>query len=184
MEATSSVAFFMIMPKNIECKAKHDNLSKIEDILVSLNARYVGLDHQIDTYFNVHHGRLKLREGTIENALIHYERENVATAKLSNVILYQHQPDTQLKAALTKALGVKTVVDKQRKIYYVDNVKIHLDEVLHLGTFIEIEAIDSTDQIAIETLQKQCDQFIQLFNIQPADFCSESYSDMLYEKNL
>ena len=54
---------------NIEIKARCKDLSRIRKILESRNARYIGKDHQIDTYFKVAQGRLKLREGKIENYL-------------------------------------------------------------------------------------------------------------------
>ena len=46
-----------------------------------------------------------------------------------------------LKAALTAALGVRRVVDKRREIFLADNVRIHLDDVAGLGTFLEFEAV-------------------------------------------
>ncbi len=51
--------------KNFEFKAKVDNIEKFERKLLTLNPKFQGLDHQIDTYFNVSKGRLKLREGKI-----------------------------------------------------------------------------------------------------------------------
>lgn len=60
----------------IEIKARCLDQDKVRNILIGENADFKGKDHQIDTYFNVHNGRLKLREGTIENNLIHYERPN------------------------------------------------------------------------------------------------------------
>ena len=63
---------------NIEIKARSNNQDRIRDILKSKNADFKGIDHQIDTYFNVPKGRLKLREGNIENNLIFYERKNQA----------------------------------------------------------------------------------------------------------
>ena len=83
----------------------------------------------------------QLREGTIENALIYYERENQAEPKQSNVIVTQTRPDSTLKALLSHALGILVVVEKQREIYFIDNVKFHIDAVNGLGHFIEIEAI-------------------------------------------
>ena len=72
---------------NIEIKAKCSDLEKIRAILNSQQARFIGTDHQIDTYFKVNTGRLKLREGSIENALIHYNRPNQAGPKKSEIIL-------------------------------------------------------------------------------------------------
>lgn len=167
------------MPLNIEFKAKTDNVLAAEKILLQHNPIFIGEDHQVDTYFNVPNGRMKLREGNIENALIHYERENTAGSKSSQVLLYQHQPDKNLKDILAKALGIKAVVDKRRKIYFIDNVKFHFDTVQNLGTFIEVEAIDNDGSIGKEKLQEQCDFYAGMFGIQRKDFMAVSYSDMI-----
>src|SRR5690242_16742047 len=106
---------------NYEFKARCTDLKILEAKLKEYNPLFIGTDHQVDTYFNVPTGRLKLREGNIENSLIHYNRTDVASAKQSDVSLYQHQPDKNLKNLLSKALGVKVVVDKTRKIYFIDN---------------------------------------------------------------
>lgn len=164
---------------NIEFKAIAHDLAHAEQMLLQQSPVFKGEDHQVDTYFNVPNGRLKLREGNIENALIHYERANTAGSKISEVSLYQHQPDENLKAALGKALGIKTIVDKKRRIYFIENVKFHFDTVKELGTFIEVEAIDTDGSIGQERLQQQCDHYAALFNIQLADYIAVSYSDLL-----
>jgi adenylate cyclase class IV len=111
--------------RNYEFKARAQNLNKLEQKLLELNPVFRGEDHQIDTYFNVKTGRLKLREGNIENALIYYERPDIADAKQSAIVLYKHQPDISLKEILTKVNGIKVVVNKRRKIYFIGNVKFH-----------------------------------------------------------
>ena len=166
---------------NIEFKASTNSLNALEALLQEHDPVFIGEDHQIDTYFNVQKGRLKLREGNIENALIHYEREDFAGAKSSHVLLYQHQPDKTLKEILVKTLGIKAVVDKRRKIYFINNVKFHFDTVEDFGTFVEVEAIDKDGSIGKEKLQEQCDEYATLFNIAEADFCSVSYSDMILQ---
>jgi len=167
------------MPLNFEFKARTTRLQELEERLLSYQPLFKGVDHQVDTYFNVPHGRLKLREGAIENVLIHYQRHNIAGAKQSDVLLYEHQPQPSLKEVLTAALGVKVVVDKQRKIYFIDNVKFHFDLVKDLGTFVEVEAIDQDGSIGLEKLQEQCHYYSQLFELAEEDFLAESYSDLL-----
>ena len=168
---------------NIEFKAAAKELDVLENLLAQHNALFIGEDHQIDTYFNVQTGRLKLREGNIETALIHYERENFAGAKSSHVLLYQHLSDKTLKEILIKTLGIKVVVIKRRKISFINNVKFHFDTVAGLGTFVEVEAIDKDGSIDKEKLQAQCDEYAAMFGIAAKDFCSLSYSDMILEKN-
>jgi len=168
------------MPVNIiEIKAKSANAEKLKKILLSNKADFKGVDHQIDTYFKAPIGRLKLREGNIENTLIHYNRPNQAGPKNSEVTYRRLPPNTDLKDVLAAAMGILTVVDKKRGIYFIDNVKFHLDEVKDLGTFVEIEAIDETGEIGIDKLKEQCDFYMQLFTIQTADLIEVSYSDLM-----
>ncbi len=166
---------------NIEFKAHCRNSKEIRSILLSKDPFFKGKDHQIDTYFKVQSGRLKLREGNIENALIHYERPNVANAKQSTVILHHPEADntSSLKEILIKTLGVLTIVDKEREIFFIDNVKFHIDTVKNLGNFVEVEAIDSDGSIGTAKLQEQCDYYQQLFQIPAEDLIDISYSDMI-----
>ncbi len=164
---------------NVECKAVCADLATIEQQLIALNALHIGTDEQVDTYFVVPNGRLKLREGNIENALIYYERADTATAKLSKVILYTHDKSEALKAILLATHTVQVVVTKTRKIFFINNVKFHLDTLAELGTFIEIEAISDAVHCTKELLQVQCDYYIQLLGIAQHHFIAQSYSNMI-----
>ena len=167
---------------NVEIKAKCKNQDIIRSYLKEHKADFRGIDHQIDTYFNVSNGRLKLREGEIENFLIHYERSDQEGPKQSKVTLYTSQPGSSLKEILVKALGVKVIVDKNREIYFIDNVKFHVDLVENLGTFIEIEAIDKDGSIGKDKLNEQCNKYLREMGIKDEDLVSVSYSDLLLEK--
>lgn len=170
--------------KNFEFKAKVDDLEPYENKLLTLNPVYHGLDHQTDTYFNVPNGRLKLREGNIENALINYDRADIAGSRQSDVILYKHLPSLALKKILANQLGIKTIVDKKRKIYFINNVKFHFDILENLGTFIEVEAIDHDGTFTTEELQQQCNHYFQFFELTQAQVIDRSYSDLLINLNL
>ncbi len=167
---------------NIEIKARCQDQNKIRDILMSKNADFKGIDHQIDTYFKVNFGRLKLREGNIENHLIFYDRENIANPKGSSVTLFDYDQGSSLKEILLKSLGQLVVVEKKREIFYIHNVKFHLDRVANLGTFVEIEATDKDRDIGKEKLLEQCNYFLKLFDIKEKDLIADSYSDLLLRK--
>lgn len=167
--------------KNFEFKAKVEQIEKYENKLLTLNPEYRGLDHQIDTYFNVRYGRLKLREGNIENSLINYDRENISGSKKSEIILYKHEPNIALKDILTKQLGIKVVVKKKRKIYFIGNVKFHFDVVKNLGHFIEVEAIDENEKFDFKELKTQCDKYFNFFELTEKDLVDKSYSDLIIE---
>ena len=167
---------------NIEIKAKCFHPEKVEAFLLSKGARFVGLDHQKDTYFTVPSGRLKLRQGNIEQSLIFYNRPNQEGPKQSDFSLAKTINGPELEQVLEKALGVKVVVDKHRKIFYIDNVKFHLDEVPGLGSFVEIEAGNLADPSkTIDYLKEQCDHYMKAFEVAEKDLIHHSYSDMLLE---
>ena len=166
----------------IEIKAKCKDQDKVRDILKGEGADFKGLDIQTDTYFRVQHGRLKLRKGNIENNLIHYDRPNQEGPKQSSVLLYKSNPDSNLKAILMKAIGVLVVVEKKREIYFIDNIKFHIDTVAGLGAFIEIEAIDENGSIGKERLQAQCEHYLARFGVCKNDLVDCSYSDLMMNK--
>lgn len=164
---------------NIEIKAKCAKPQQIRDLLFARGAEFRGVDPQIDTYFKTSQGRLKLREGSIENSLIFYDREDREGPKQANVSLVSLSPNSGLKEILTRILGVLVVVKKQREIYFIENVKFHIDVVEELGSFMEIEAIDADDAIGKEMLLAQCQEFLRLFAVAPEDLVAVSYSDLL-----
>lgn len=167
---------------NFEFKARTSQLDILEKKFLQLNPTFIGEDNQTDTYFNVNVGRLKLREGNIENSLIWYQRENTATAKQSDILLYKHTPDKTLKDILIKVHGIKVIVEKKRRIYFIENVKFHFDTIEQLGTFIEVEAIEKDGSLGIEKLKELADKYAAYFTIKKEDFIAESYSDMLLTK--
>ena len=168
--------------KNVEIKASCQNPDKIRKLLRQLNAKFIGTDNQTDTYFKTNNGRLKLRQGNIENHLIFYDRDNSQQPKLSKVILYNSSDPQTLKNILSKALGILITVKKQREIYFINNVKFHIDTVEGLGSFIEIEAQDKTDKIPKQHLKQQCQYYLELFKIPETNLISVSYSDLLLQK--
>lgn len=168
---------------NIEMKARCADPQRIRALLQERQAEFRGLDFQRDTYFRVPRGRLKLREGRIENNLIYYERDNVSAPKESLVSLLPTLPQSPIKEMLSQALGILVVVEKRREIYFIENVKFHIDEITDLGAFVEIEAIDAERTIGKDKLLAQCQEFLRLFEIPPPDLVAASYSDLLLARS-
>jgi adenylate cyclase, class 2 len=165
---------------NIEIKARTTNADAIRSYLLSEGAVFKGTDQQCDTYFQVPAGRLKLRQGNIENNLIWYERPDQPGPKTSSFKLVPVPDSEALKELLTLALGIKVTVMKKREIYYIANVKFHLDELGGLGHFVEIEAGNVHDiSIPVQQLREQCDFYLNAFGIRDEDLVYNSYSDML-----
>ena len=110
---------------NIEVKARTTRTEHIRKLLQDSGADFKGTDYQTDTYFNVPKGRLKLRQGNIENSLIYYERENIAGPKTSDFNLVKVEDGNTMKELLANSLGVKVTVTKRREIYFIENVKFN-----------------------------------------------------------
>ena len=78
-----------------------------------------------------------------------------------------------------KAMGVMAEVRKSREIYYIQNVKFHIDKLEGMGNFVEIEATNIHVDLSIEELRQQCSFYMNQFGITEADLIPGSYSDML-----
>ncbi len=165
---------------NFEFKARLKDDRHIRAVLKSLRARFLGTDRQIDTYFRVPQGRLKVREGRLENALIFYQRANASRARRATIDMMLLPRRNSVRAILQSALPVLAVVDKRREIYFVGNVKIHLDRVRGLGRFVEVEAI--TRQGDLKKIRAQALKFQKLFRIHSRDIVPHSYSDLMLER--
>jgi predicted adenylyl cyclase CyaB len=133
------------MARNVELKARDPDPNR--SLLASLQAGAVdqGWLQQLDTYFIVNHGRLKLREQDGSAELIYYERSDEAIERESSYRIVPVVDPDALKDALAAALGVLVAVEKSRQLLLWRNVRIHLDEVPGLGRFIELEAIAEPD---------------------------------------
>ena len=164
---------------NREFKARCADPERIRALLHEHEAEFIGVDEQRDTYFNVPKGRLKLREGNIEHALIRYERQDIAGHKTSHVILYHPLPDPALREILADAYGIRAIVEKRREIFFIDNVKFHIDEVAGLGSFIEVEAIQRHAEHDEEFLERQCSAYAALLGVHEADYIDVSYVDLI-----
>ncbi len=130
-------------PIMVELKAELTSLKAIRNKLVQSAAERIGIFHQIDTYYEVPKGRLKLREvtGKKDAELIYYERENIAEPKITYAFILAIQEPKALKRILNQIMHISAVVDKTREIYFYQGVQIHLDNVKGLGSFIEFERV-------------------------------------------
>ena len=137
------------------------------------------LELQTDTYFRVPNGRLKLREmqGRLP-VLIWYRRPDRAEVRASDYQLVPVAEPAQLKAALAGALGLRGLVHKRREIFWWHNVRVHLDDVEGLGTFVEFEAVLGPADGEAVSLQSLQDLLARL-PLNAAASLAGSYADLL-----
>ncbi|HEM49496.1 MAG TPA: class IV adenylate cyclase [Caldithrix sp.] len=163
---------------NIEIKARCDNLDVFKSKLLQLPVTFEGEDFQTDTFFIVPHGRLKLRESTLYgNILIPYLRPDQEGPKQSNYEIIPLADSQKTKLLLSSILGIKGEIIKKRQIYLYENVRVHLDEVEGLGSFIEFEAvIDDDSEIGIN--KEKIDWLLSYFNIGADHLVKTAYIEL------
>ena len=144
------------MYKDYTIKARISSSSLFEHKLNQLRSTFLGVDQQTDTYFETTIGKLKLREGTIENLITHYERKAVQGAEKTTVFRYDVNPTKEDIEKLKSSHQQLGVIKKERKIYFLDHIKVHLDKLPNGEEFIELEAIDRLNQFTDEELKQQC----------------------------
>jgi adenylate cyclase class IV len=159
-------------------KARCTAADQVERTLMEIGAVYCGEDFQTDTYFEVPIGKLKLREGNIENLLTHYLREDDGSKMKTTVFVYEKDPDETLTKRYTESRPIIGRVVKRRKIFWIGNVKFHVDRFEGGKSFVEIEAIDRHGLLGLETIRSQAEKYQQLLFIRPEDVVKESYIDM------
>jgi len=166
--------------QNIEVKARYPDLDHARAVCKRIGASFQGTLDQVDTYFRSSDGnRLKLRQINDDRAeLIRYERPNHAAARSSR---YSVDPVTDVDktvSSLSQTQGVLCIVRKHRDLFLWQNVRIHLDTVEDLGSFIEFEGVVSAEADAQQSRQR-VDQLVIDFEIRPSDQIAVSYSDLL-----
>lgn len=164
--------------KNVEFKARVADLAVMEERLSGLELVLDGVYTQVDTYYNVPIGRVKLREYDTYSSLIYYNRADGIDAKGSDVIYYKHEKNAALGAILELQFGIKVKVSKVRKVLKYKNVSVHLDNVEDLGLFVEVEACSVGAEEGVD-LKAQCDEFFNLLLLTQEDLVAVSYSDLL-----
>ncbi len=166
--------------KNIEIKIKVDSHDSFISALSGIGAKQKGMLRQVDSYFFVKDGRLKLREINKKDLeLIYYERPNDKKSKVSTYeIIKLSAGDAQkIKTILRRTLGIKAAVEKKRDLWIYKNTRIHLDTVKRLGKYVELETV--ADGISDKDAVSEHAQVSEMLNISKFEICGNSYSDML-----
>jgi predicted adenylyl cyclase CyaB len=167
--------------KMVELKARVNDHDIIRNKLSKIRAEYIGTFHQIDQYFQVPEGRLKLREIKENNTaeLIYYVREDILEPKLDEAFILEIQDYQDLKNILARILNLSNVIEKVREIYNFQGTQIHLDTVKNLGKFIEFERKSENNSRIIEKNRKILERLMEKFQIPSENLESHSYNDLV-----
>lgn len=170
------------MPSNIEIKAILRNREHVEAIAASLSDAGPELISQEDHFFYCAGARLKLRIlATDRGELIRYERDNVAESRCSRYLIARTSDPTVLLEILTNTLGRTVIVRKVRTLYQIGQTRVHLDRVLDLGDFLELEVVLRPGQSETEG-KAIADSLLSKFQIDKDELVGEAYADLLARK--
>ena len=149
--------------KHIEVEQKFhlQNHAELRKRLKTLGAKKLGVEHQIDTYYNAPHRDflaepdvsewLRLREESGRSSIT-YKRWLPLKAKVkTHCDEFESQTsDGEAMRKLLEALNFTEliVVDKRREEWLLDDVAVALDEVKNLGSFVEFEYKGDADTVA------------------------------------
>jgi homotetrameric cytidine deaminase len=169
--------------RNVELKARDPDPARTLKRALALRADDRGEIRQRDTYFSKARGRLKLREqetggSPLWDELIEYSRADSTDARTSTYRRVPVADAAPLLEALDSAYGTLGTVTKRRRVLLWDGVRIHLDEVEGLGSFIELEAVAevgsdlSAEHEKVERLRAE-------LGIEDDNLIATSYSDLI-----
>lgn len=163
--------------QNIEFKAELRNLAAARRQCEVLGAQRVRHMQQTDTYFRLPDGRLKKREVPGElTEWIFYHRQDRVSPRMSNYTILN---DEQARRRWgTHSLKPWLTVIKSRELWMLGDVRIHLDEVEGVGTFIEFEALVSR-RFDVEMCHEAVRTLRETFTPLLGEPISKSYSDLV-----
>jgi predicted adenylyl cyclase CyaB len=169
----------LVMPRNVEVKARIADLADVQARAGALADQGPFELRHDDTFFACPNGRLKLRELAPDcGELIFYERPDVAGPKLSRYVIAPTSSPDAMRNALERAIGVVGRVRKRRRLYLVQNTRIHLDQVEALGSFLELE-VGLSDSQSVADGEAVARRVLSVLGVPETDLIRGAYVDLL-----
>ncbi|GAB4516264.1 MAG: hypothetical protein Tsb0013_20840 [Phycisphaerales bacterium] len=126
--------------QSVEWKAEVRDPSIVRALVKRLGGVHASTVVHCDTYYRVIDGTLLKREIEGEAPeFIHYLRSPEVRPRHTRFTLYSEEQAVERFGA--RPIPVWVIVEKRREIWVVDGVRVHLDEVEDLGTFVELEVL-------------------------------------------
>lgn len=166
--------------KNIELKIKIGGFKNFIVLLRLMGARNQGTFFQHDTYYYYPDGRLKVREINKEKGeMIFYRRQDIKSSKISDyrIIPFVRSQLKKVKADLKRRFGEEVCVKKKRALWIYQNTRIHLDKVIGLGNFLELETVVSNTDIKKAITEHH--KVMRLLKLSKYEKINVSYSNLL-----
>jgi len=164
--------------RNLELKAVAGDLARLRRALRTLGAARRPMLVQVDTYFTVPNGRLKVRQrrGARTAELIVYRRPDAKKARASEYQKLAVVDAPGLLRLLRTMFAEDVCVRKRRDLWMCGKTRVHLDRVRGLGSFVEIE-VPFAGRAA--GARKTMARLVAALGIERADVLDRSYADLL-----
>ncbi|AKD04571.1 hypothetical protein POKO110462_11310 [Pontibacter korlensis] len=167
------------MYTSVSFKARLSDFAEAQTILLEQEVRFLDAAMQLETYYKVEQGKLKLIKGGLENALVHYQQQKHQNMFFNEVLLYLKRPSSGLVETLYGSPQPVVELKKLRKTFVYDNLKVHLDQLETLGYFVEVEALDIDGSYGLEHLLELCESRKELLQLEDEDLVQEDYPVLL-----
>lgn len=167
------------MPRNIEIKARIDDLDTVLRRAAELADEEPTEIPQDDTFFACAAGRLKLRTfSPAAGELIFYRRADEAGPKTSFYLRSPTDDPDALREVLRAAYGTAGRVRKLRRLYLAGRTRIHVDRVEGLGDHLELEVVLAEGEPPEPGIAEARDLMAKL-GVDPAQLVEGAYVDLL-----
>ena len=175
----------------VETKAKIENVKVIKEKIKSF-AKFLKKTRKEDVYFTFKNiegypkERFRVRkEGkkyTLNFKLGHQGHKKTNVLAKEEFEFYVN--DIKTFTAFLQEFGFKPFVQKVKhsEIYTYGNVNIEINNVKHLGWFLEVEVLCKKSQV--QEAKKKIDKVLKLLSIKKSQIENTGYTKMLYEKGL
>lgn len=172
------------MARNVEIKAFAPNFAEIMSKAESLAADEPKIIEQTDVFFKTDRGRLKLRFlSPTHGELIFYERADQVGPKMSVYSMYPTGNPIDLRAVLSATYGEHVTVEKVRTLYLIGRTRLHLDNVRHLGQFVELEVVLEGGRAPEEGVA-EAHRLMDKLGIRQENLIDVAYADLLLSKQV
>lgn len=168
------------MPTNLEIKVPVKSLSNLIKIVEREGGKKIYSSRQIDVYYKLENGRLKVRNSSGEKSVIFYRRIEDGSERWSDFeVIPVTNPNDWIKF-FDNFLERLVVVDKHRTLYHLKNTRIHFDRIKGLGNFVELETKVINGKVKA---RKEFLWIMNLLKLNPDNQILKSYSDLILIKN-
>lgn len=153
------------MKREIEVKIKIENIDEIREKILSIGAKFIGKEKQVDEYFDFEDDKLRREDKAIRirnKKILAYKTNSLKEDGMKKVDETEFElQDYEGFITLLHGMGLKKsfLKEKERESFEIEKTKIEID-ILPFGKFVEIEGNEENINKISEQLGFDKNQFI------------------------